>query len=85
MNSACKQQRRWALPGAARASGTAMAITLRVSEPAAAREGNQHEPAPPRPWGASSRSRGGVVHQGEGAKKPKAGQLREIPVPPGRP
>ena len=25
--------------------------TLRVPEPAAAREGAQHEPAPPRPWG----------------------------------
>ena len=30
MNSACMRQRRWALPGAARASGTARAITLRV-------------------------------------------------------
>ena len=68
MNSACMRQRCWALFGAARTSGTARATTLRVPEPAAAREGTQHEPAPPRPCGASTRSRGGVVHQGEGAK-----------------
>ena len=85
MNSTCMRQRRWVLPGAARASGTARATTLRVPEPAAAREGAQHEPAPPRPSGASTRSRGGVVYQGEGDKKPNAGQLRELPVPPGHP
>ena len=27
-------------------------------------EGTQHEPAPPRPWGASTRSRGGVEEKG---------------------
>ena len=51
MNSACMRQRRWALPGAARASGTAGATTLHEPAPPAAREGTQHEPAPPRPWG----------------------------------
>ena len=70
MNSACVRLWRWALPSAARASGTARGIILRVPEPAAAREGTQHEPAPPRPWGASTRSRGGVVHQGVGGQKP---------------
>ena len=40
--------------------------TLRVPEPAAAREETQHQPAPPRPWRAT-RSRGGVIPQGEGA------------------
>ena len=39
--------------------------------------GTKHEPAQPRRWGASTRSRGGFVHQGKGAKKPYAGQLRE--------
>ena len=47
---------------------TYIAIALRVPEPATAREGTQHEPAQPRPWGASTRSRGGAVHQVEGAR-----------------